>query len=75
MSTDINLLETEIFETGLLEFADAGDGQEWTISATGDFRIQPDQLAVLQTGKFPYNETKQILEADIPQKETKHSPV
>ncbi len=64
MSTDINLLETEIFETGLLEFADAGDGQEWTISATGDFRIQPDQLAVLQTGKFPYNETKQILEAD-----------
>lgn len=65
MPQDINILETEIFDTGLLEFADAGDGQEWTISATGDFRIQPDQLEVLQSGKFPYNETKQLLEADI----------
>jgi poly-gamma-glutamate capsule biosynthesis protein CapA/YwtB (metallophosphatase superfamily) len=65
MSTDINLFETAIFETGLVEFSDVGDGLEWTISATGDFRIQPDQLEVLQAGNFPYDETQQLLEADI----------
>jgi poly-gamma-glutamate synthesis protein (capsule biosynthesis protein) len=65
MSTDMNILESAIFETGLLEFADAGEGQEWTISATGDFRVTADQIEVLQSGDFLYEATQQILQADV----------
>jgi len=65
MPTDMNILETEIFDTGLLEFDDAGDGQEWSIAATGDFRITAAQLKLLQFGDFPYDVTQEILQADI----------
>jgi poly-gamma-glutamate synthesis protein (capsule biosynthesis protein) len=65
MPTDVNILETEIFDTGLLEFDDAGDGQEWSIAATGDFRVTAAQLKLLQFGDFPYEVTQEILQADI----------
>ncbi len=65
MAKNINLLETDIFEKGFLEFSDVGDEQKWTISATGDFRVVQEQLEVLKDGHFTYDETKQILTADI----------
>lgn len=65
MSSDVYLLETEIFDTGLLELPEVPDEQKWTIAATGNLRIEPDQFEVLKSGDFPYNEIHRILEADI----------
>ncbi len=65
MAKEINLLESDIFETGELTLNQDVEGQEWTIAATGDVRLQPEQLEALQSDNFPYQEVSEILKADI----------